>query len=239
MKNEMVIKKTKNYVKEMLYHDSSGHDWWHVYRVWKNAVIIASNENADQFIVELAALLHDIADFKLHNGNVDIGPETAEKWLETLGVEAGIKGSVVQIIKEMSFKGLNVDASMSTKEGMVVQDADRLDAIGAIGIGRAFAYGGYFKNAMYEPDQGPNIHNTFNEYKESTGSTINHFYEKLLHLKKLMNTDTGRIEARERHEFLKLFLKHFLREWHGIDSKLISKSQKHEHLLIQLDTNLT
>ena len=216
MTNTDIIEKTKEYVKNKLEGEGSGHDWWHILRVYNNALDIAEKEgHCDIFTIELAALLHDIADWKFNDGNLDKGAETAEIFLSGLNVNKEIIKHVSEIVKNISFKGANVKNTISTKEGMIVQDADRLDAIGAIGIGRAFAYGGFMKREMYNPDVPHEIHNTFEEYKSKNGSTINHFYEKLLLLKDKMNTKTGREKAEKRHDFMCSFLNEFYSEWDG------------------------
>lgn len=212
-----IIDQTAAYVQSKLHGEGSGHDWWHVYRVWRNAVHICKEENADLFIVQLAALLHDIADWKFHEGNENIGPKIAQEWLEKMNVSEDIIFHVCEIIKDISFKGASVKTPMKTIEGMIVQDADRLDAIGAIGIGRAFSYGGHKGSEMYNLDVKPEMHQSFEQYKNNTGSTINHFYEKLLLLKDLMNTKTAREIANERHMFMEQFLDRFFEEWEGND----------------------
>ena len=196
--------------------EGSGHDWWHVYRVWKNAIHIGKQESVDIFVVELAALLHDVADWKFHNGNDEIGPQVAKEWLESLGVSVDTVSHVCQIIKDISFKGAGVVTAMKTTEGMVVQDADRLDALGAIGIARTFAYGGSKNREMYNPDINPEMHASFEQYKKSQGTSINHFYEKLLLLKELMNTATARQIAEKRHAVMEDYLQQFYDEWEGI-----------------------
>jgi len=215
-KNQIIIQ-TAKYIKLRLNGEGSGHDWWHVYRVWKNAVHIAESEEADLFIVELAALLHDIADWKFNDGNDDIGPQMAKEWLERLNVEETVVVHVCSIIHDISFKGAGVATNMKTIEGMIVQDADRLDAMGAIGISRAFAYGGSKGREMYNPELKPENHNSFEQYKNSKGSSINHFYEKLLLLKELMNTETARKIAEKRHVFMEEYLSEFFLEWEGKD----------------------
>jgi len=197
--------------------EGSGHDWWHVYRVWKNAIHIGKQESVDIFVVELAALLHDVADWKFHNGNDEIGPQVAKEWLESLGVSVDTVSHVCQIIKDISFKGAGVVTAMKTTEGMVVQDADRLDALGAIGIARTFAYGGSKNREMYNPDINPEMHTSFEQYKNSQGTSINHFYEKLLLLKELMNTATAKQIAEKRHAVMEDYLAQFYREWEGIN----------------------
>jgi uncharacterized protein len=218
MNKEQIVNQTADYIKTKLTGEGSGHDWWHVYRVWKNAVHIGKHENVDLFIVELAALLHDIADWKFHDGNDDVGPQLSREWLEKLGVDEAVISHVCQIIKYASFKGSGVMSKMKSTEGMVVQDADRLDAIGAIGIGRAFAYGGKVGRPLHDPEKSPKKHESFEEYKKYGGvSTINHFYEKLLLLKELMNTATAKKIAEKRHKLMKEYLDNFFQEWEGKD----------------------
>jgi uncharacterized protein len=213
-----IIDKTIQYVQHELAQDSSGHDWWHIYRVWRNAINISQHEQADSFVVQLAALLHDIADWKLHGGDEDIGPRLAGEWLKRCGVDENTILHVCTIVREVSFKGAGVGTKINTIEGMIVQDADRLDAIGAIGIGRTFTYGGHKGRPMYDPNLRPTLHTSFEQYKNSHSPTINHFYEKLLLLKDLMNTNTARVIAQNRHEFMKVFLDRFYEEWDGKDS---------------------
>ncbi|MBE0427231.1 MAG: HD domain-containing protein [Nitrospirae bacterium] len=213
MNQDLIIEKTIAYVRENLGWEGTGHDWWHVYRVWQNAIHIAKEEKADLFLVQIAALLHDIADWKFHHGDDTAGPKLAREWLEKVGVDEKIIAHVCEIIQGISFKGAGVKIQIKTKEGMVVQDADRLDAIGAIGIARAFTYGGHKGREIYNPYIRPHHHESFEEYKNSKGPTINHFYEKLLLLKDLMNTKTARKMAEERHAFMELFLERFFKEW--------------------------
>jgi len=208
----LIIEKTSDYVRKKLGGEVTGHDWWHVYRVWKTAKYIARREKADLFVVQLAALLHDIADWKFHSGSETIGQRLAQEWLEKLHVDKAIISHVCEIIKEMSFKGAGVKSKMRTLEGMAVQDADRLDAIGAIGIARTFAYGGHKGREIYNPNIKPQRHTTFEQYKNSKGPTINHFYEKLLLLKGRMNTKTAKRIAEKRHKFMEQFLERFFRE---------------------------
>lgn len=213
---EEIIQKTVEFVKNKMLNESTGHDWWHVYRVWKNSILIGQNEHVNIFVVQLAALLHDIADWKFHDGDITIGPNMAAAFLEGLNVDKEVIEHVYQIIKYISFKGAQIKQEVLTKEGCVVQDADRLDAIGAIGIARAFAYGGFKKREIYNPEVPVVLHNSFEQYKSNTSPTINHFYEKLLLLKGLMNTQTAKEIAIERHEFMEEFLKFFLQE-HNFD----------------------
>lgn len=209
------IKKTVDFVKDRLKNETTGHDWWHIFRVWKNAVYIGKKEKADLLVVELAALLHDIADWKFHNGDTKVGPKIAKEWLEKMRVSEEIINQVCHIIEHISFKGAKVKSRIKTLEGQVVQDADRLDALGAIGIARAFAYGGAKGRLIYEPEVKPELHKTFRAYRNSRGTTINHFYEKLLLLKDLMNTSTGKKLAATRHHLMTEFLKEFYKEWGG------------------------
>lgn len=215
MKTGEMLKQTEEQVKRLLSNDATGHDWWHIYRVRRNAVRIGMEEQANLFVVELAALLHDIADWKFHDGDENAGPREARRWLETLGVDHEVIEQICTAIDEVSFKGAGVDTTPSTLEGKVVQDADRLDALGAVGIARAFAYGGHKGREIHNPDILPIQHNSFQEYKTAHGTTINHFYEKLLLLKDRMNTPAGRRRALARHEYLVKFLEQFNLEWEG------------------------
>jgi uncharacterized protein len=211
--NESILERTAEHVRRTLAADSSGHDWWHVWRVWRNARKIGEAEGADPFITALAALLHDIADWKFHDGDDTAGPRAARRWLEQMQVDEPIIHHVCEIISQLSFKGAGVATEMPTLEGRVVQDADRLDAIGAIGIARAFAYGGHAGRALYDPEVPPELHTSFTAYKKNAGPTINHFYEKLLLLRDRMQTETGRAMAAERHDFMQEFLRRFMDEW--------------------------
>ncbi len=215
MTNEEIVSQTANFIKAKLSGEGSGHDWFHIERVWKNAIHIGEHEHADMFIVALAALLHDIADWKFAGGDDTAGPREARTWLEKLNVDEQTIVHVCEIIKDLSFKGAGVITAMKTKEGMVVQDADRLDAIGAIGIARAFAYGGHKGSELYNPEVKLELHDSFEQYKKSRGNTINHFYEKLLLLKDRMNTDSARRIAGERHAFMQAYLRQFYNEWEG------------------------
>jgi len=213
--SQHIVEQSAAHVKQRLTGEGTGHDWWHIERVRRAAVLIAKQENADLFVVELAALLHDISDWKFHGGDENAGPREARSWLEKIGVEKTVIDHVCEIIHDLSFKGAGVKAAMRTNEGMVVQDADRLDALGAIGIARAFAYGGHKNREIYNPDILPTLHKSFEEYKTANGTTINHFYEKLLLLKDLMNTPTARAIAEERHAYMEAFLARFMKEWGG------------------------
>lgn len=198
--------------------DSSGHDWWHIHRVWHNALAIAGHEVVDTTVVQLAALLHDIGDWKFHDGDETAGPRLARQWLEGQQVDEVTIAHVCDIIANLSFKGAGVEVPTLSLEGQVVQDADRLDAIGAIGIARAFAYGGSKGRQMHDPDAAPTMHATFEQYKANTGTTINHFHEKLLLLKDRLNTPTARAMAERRHAFMLEFLREFEAEW-GLEHK--------------------
>lgn len=212
-KDKTIIEETKNYVRRELEGESSGHDWWHIHRVVNNALAIAHEEKADETIVCLAALLHDIADYKMHEGDCDIGPKVARAWLEKQGMDEPRIAHVCKIIEDLSFKGAGTESPMDTLEGKIVQDADRLDAIGAVGIARVFAFGGNKGREIYSPEIGPTAHKSFEEYKTSKSSSINHFHEKLLLLKDRMNTKTAKRMAAERHAFMLLFLDRFHKEW--------------------------
>ncbi len=196
--------------------EGSGHDWWHVYRVWKLSQKIAKEEKgADLTVVQLGALLHDIADWKFNKGDERAGKRVARKWLENIGAGPETINKVCYIVRNVSFKGAGVKDKMKSKEGKIVQDADRLDALGAIGIARTFMYGGYKRRLIYDPEYKPEKHRTFAEYKSSNSTTINHFYEKLLLLKDRMNTRTGKRMAVERDAFMREYLKRFFSEWKG------------------------
>ena len=211
-----IIDKTCKFVEDKLSGDGSGHDWWHIFRVWTLAKKIAVEEKAQVEIVELGALLHDIADWKFHDGDDSIGPAIAREFLNNQNVEPNVSDSVVEIISTVSYKGAGVATPMKTLEGKIVQDADRLDAIGALGIARTFAYGGYKNRLIYHPDEKPVLHENYEDYKKNEGHTINHFYENLLLLKERMNTNTGKRIAEGRHKFMQSFLDQFYREWDGI-----------------------
>ena len=210
-----IINKTILFVKEQLKNAEGGHDWFHIQRVYKNALLIADNEDCNLQIVQLGVLLHDIADSKFHNGDETIGPKTAKDFLEKENVDAEAIEHVLKIIENVSYKGDNFEKKFHSKELEIVQDADRLDAIGAIGIARAFNYGGFKNRAMYNPDIAPKMKMSKEEYKASEAPTINHFYEKLLLLKDKMNTETGKKIAQERHRFMESFLAEFYAEWDG------------------------
>ncbi len=211
-----IISKTCEFVENKLAGDGSGHDWWHIFRVWTLAKKIAFEEKAQMEIVELGSLLHDIADWKFHGGDDSIGPAMAQEFLSNNDVDPQLTESVVDIVSTISYKGAGVATPMKTLEGKIVQDADRLDAIGALGIARTFAYGGYKNRLIYHPDEKPVLHQSYTDYKKNEGHTINHFYEKLLLLRERMNTKTGKRMADGRHQFMQSFLEQFYREWDGI-----------------------
>ena len=211
---EKIVADTIQFVKQELKNAEGGHDWFHIERVWKNSVTIAKTEpSANLQIVQLGALLHDIADSKFHNGDETIGPSKAAKFLKSIEVEESVINHVVNIVQHISFKGGNEKQSFRSLELDIVQDADRLDALGAIGIARTFNYGGHKGRAIYDPNIQPNLNMSKEEYKASIAPTINHFYEKLLLLKDRMNTAKGREMASERHDFMELYLKQFYKEW--------------------------
>lgn len=210
-----VIARTIEFVKNELKHAEGGHDWFHVNRVYKTAQKIASGEKASLFIVSLGALLHDIADYKFTDGDENLGPEKARKFLQKQNLPEEIIEPVVKIIENVSYKGGRETSEWNSTELQIVQDADRLDAMGAIGIARTFNYGGYKNRKIYDPKIKPNPGQTPEEYKSSKSPTINHFYEKLLLLKEGMHTETAKEIARERHDFMVLFLEQFYKEWDG------------------------
>ena len=210
-----IINNTILFVKNQLAHAEGGHDWFHIERVYKNALLIAEEEECDLTVVKLAALLHDIADSKFHGGDETVGPKTARTFLESQNVSEDIILHVIAIIENISFKGGNFEKKFNSKELEIVQDADRLDAIGAIGIARTFNYGGFKNRPLYNPNIQPNMNMNKEEYKNSESPTLNHFYEKLLLLKDKMNTETGKKIAQKRHDFMVTFLSQFYAEWDG------------------------
>ena len=210
-----LLDNTVIFVKKQLENAEGGHDWFHMERVYKNALLIASEEDCDLTVVQLGALLHDIADSKFHDGDETIGPKTARAFLENEKVDEATIQHVIKIIENISFKGGNFEKQFNSKELEIVQDADRLDAIGAIGIARTFNYGGFKNRALYNPEIAPNLNMTKEEYKNSEAPTLNHFYEKLLLLKDKMNTETGKKIALERHKYMENFLSQFYSEWEG------------------------
>ncbi|MCR1023357.1 HD domain-containing protein [Cellulophaga baltica] len=216
MTNTTIVEETIAFVKETLQGTEGGHDWFHIQRVFRNSLLIAKDEkDIDILVVSLGALLHDIADAKFHDGDETIGPKLAKEFLDSLGVDKAITKHVVQIIDNISFKKTleKGGVKFSSKELDIIQDADRLDAIGAIGIARTFNYGGFKNREIYNPDIAPNLHMTKEEYKKSSAPTINHFYEKLLLLKDKMNTKNGKILAEQRHQFMLDYLEQFSHEW--------------------------
>lgn len=215
MNPSAILTAAEAFVREKLAHDGTGHDWHHIARVRTTALAIAREEGADLFLVELAALLHDVDDWKLAGGNAHAEPTQARKWMQSQGLDAEGVEHVCRIIQELSFKGAGVATPMTSLEGQCVQDADRLDALGAIGIARAFAYGGHKGRALYDPEIAPVAHDSFAAYQKTTGPTINHFYEKLLLLAERMNTSAARRLAAQRHAYMEGFLEQFLAEWEG------------------------
>lgn len=216
MTNKQIVDITKDYVRETLVDAEGGHDWFHTLRVYNNAMLIVKKESADEFVVALGALLHDIADSKFHNGDETIGPRLAREFLFKQNVDSLVIEHVINIIKNISFKKtLENQDLFNSPELDVVQDADRLDAIGAIGIARCFNYGGFKNRQLYDPDIKPNLNMSKEEYKNSNAPTINHFYEKLLLLKDMMKTKTGKQIAENRHRFMQDYLNQFYLEWNG------------------------
>jgi len=210
-----IINNTILFLKNQLTHAEGGHDWFHIERVYKNAILIAEEEECDVTVVKLGALLHDIADSKFHGGDETVGPKTARTFLESQNVSEDIILHVIAIIENISFKGGNFEKKFNSKELEIVQDADRLDALGAIGIARTFNYGGFKNRPLYNPNIQPNLNMNKEEYKNSESPTLNHFYEKLLLLKDKMNTETGKKIAQKRHDFMVTFLSQFYAEWDG------------------------
>lgn len=210
-----IINNTVVFVKQKLAGDSSGHDWWHIYRVWNMAKRIQQNEGGHLFIIEMAALLHDVADWKFYD-NENEGLQVIFDFLINQNIDLQTTNTIVQIVQNVSFKGAGVKDAMTSVEGKIVQDADRLDAIGAIGIARTFAFGGKFGNEMHNPETEIKMHQNFQEYKTANGTTINHFYEKLLLLKDRMHTETAKKIAESRHNYMLNFLNQFKNEWEGL-----------------------
>ncbi|MBB5620197.1 uncharacterized protein HDE69_001235 [Pedobacter cryoconitis] len=212
---DLIKEKTISFVKDTLQGAEAGHDWFHIERVYKTALSINTKEGGDLLLVTLAALLHDIADSKFNNGDEEIGPQLAGNFLRTLGLSEAVILEVQQIIRNLSYKASLGKIEFSSRELDIVQDADRLDAIGAIGIARAFTYGGYKNRVLYDPEIKPELNMSKEAYKNSEAPTINHFYEKLLRLKDLMKTRTGKELAEQRHQFMQLYLNQFYSEWEG------------------------
>lgn len=214
--NKKEILKTAEFARKCFEDDFSGHDWWHTYRVWKLSKNMALKENVDLFLIEMAALLHDVSDEKLNNGNASLGKKKVIDWLTSLELNKKTINKIWEIIESVSFKGANIETKPCTLEAMIVQDSDRLDALGAVGIARTFAYGGSKDREIYNPEIQPINHRNYEEYKNSKGTSINHFYEKLLLLKNRLNTKTAKQIAQKRHDYIEEFLKEFLAEWEGI-----------------------
>lgn len=210
-----IIQETATFVKRELQKAESGHDWWHIHRVWQLAKKIGAEEKADMLVVELGALLHDIADAKFYDGDEELGPVKARQFLSSLGVSYEIIDQISYIIRYVSYRTSLAEKIIPTKELAVIQDADRLDAIGAIGIARAFSYGGHKGREFYNPEIDPKLDMTKDEYKNNSAPTINHFYEKLLKLQDMMNTKAGKKMAHGRHKFMETFLEQFYEEWDG------------------------
>lgn len=213
IRQKRAIAETEKYIQNYFEGEGSGHDWWHIHRVRNLALKISEKEASDTFVVEMAALLHDIDDWKLNDGK----SLKAESWLKKLNVEENTAKIILEIINQVSFKGSGVETIATSTEAKIVQDADRLDAIGAIGIARTFAYGGHKNRLIYHPEIKPELHTNFEAYKKSDAPTINHFYEKLLLLKNRLNTDTAIEIAKKRHTFMEAFLKQFYNEWEGLE----------------------
>jgi uncharacterized protein len=211
-----LIENTISFVKQKLENAEGGHDWFHIERVYKNSLLIAKEEDCDLTVVQLGALLHDIADSKFHDGDETVGPKTARIFLESQNVAETTIQHIINIIENISFKGGNFERKFNSIELEIVQDADRLDAIGAIGIARTFNYGGFKNRSLYNPEIAPNLKMSKEEYKNSNSPTLNHFYEKLLLLKDKMNTPTGKKIAEARHQYMEDFLEQFLGEWNGM-----------------------
>ncbi|MGH3193552.1 MAG: HD domain-containing protein [Streptosporangiaceae bacterium] len=215
MDERELIRRTAEHVRHVMAGDSSGHDWWHVYRVWQMAIRLAASTDADLAVVELGALLHDIADWKMNDGDLEIGPLVAREWLESHQADPKVVDQVSSIVAGGSFIGAGVPDKAYSLESQIVQDADRLDALGAVGVGRAFAFGGAHDRLMYDPEIKPTYHDNFESYKSSASPTINHFYEKLFLLKDRMHTAAGRKMAETRHQYMMDFVNRFYMEWDG------------------------
>ena len=215
MNTLQVIEQTEKMIREKFENEGTGHDWFHIDRVRRMALLIALEEGADTQLVELAALVHDIDDWKFNDGDADKGPVAARKWITSIGGSEGLAQTIGDIISETTFKGAGVETNTTSIESACVQDADRLDAIGAIGVARAFAYGGSKSRLLWNPDEEPEDHASFEEYKKNTSSTLGHFYEKLLLLKDRMQTTAGKQLAEKRHAYLEGFVEQFKKEWWG------------------------
>lgn len=210
-----LVERIESIVKETLEADASGHDWYHINRVVQNAKHLQTLEGGDALTIEIAALLHDISDHKLNGGILNDGGRVSKEILLKEGASPDFADKVARIVDSVSFKGADVKDKAETLEAKIVQDADRLDAIGAIGIARAFAYGGAKGQAMYDPRLDPTMHTTFEDYVNSKTTSINHFHEKLLLLKDRLHTAAAKKIGQERHEFMEAFLKQFDREWNS------------------------
>ncbi len=216
MHNDKIINQLTPLVRKHFEGAEAGHDWWHTYRVWRTALRLCEDEqNADRYVVSLAALLHDIADPKFHGGDEEIGPKTASSLMNRINVDKATADHVINIIRHMSFKNSFEEPHFDSLEMRIVQDADRLDAMGAIGIARAFNYGGYKNHPFYDPDIQPDLEMTKEQYQKKAAPTINHFYVKLLRLKDMMHTDRAKVLAKERHDFMERYLQRFYKEWEG------------------------
>lgn len=215
MTKNQIISTIRNQLKNEFYNEPTGHDWWHIDRVYKLSLIVSKqiNKPIDLFVIKLGALLHDIADWKFNGGNSEKGPQKAKKILESMSIDQNIIKKVTEIVKEISYKGAGVETPMTSLEGKIVQDADRLDALGAIGIARTFAYGGKAGRPIYDPRIKPLLHQTFEEYKKNQSHSLNHFYEKLFLLYERLNTKEAKSIGRYRMLYMKKFVKQFLDEW--------------------------
>ncbi|TXI84071.1 MAG: HD domain-containing protein [Crocinitomicaceae bacterium] len=210
-----LVEIVKEKVQELFAHDTTGHDWFHIERVLKVAEYLQSKEGGNLELIQLAALLHDISDHKMNGGVLNAGGQVAFEMLVELGYDETKATMVKEIVDGVSYKGAHVQDVMTTVEGKIVQDADRLDAIGAIGIARAFAFGGSKNRPMYIPDYEPKMHTSFEEYASSKSHTVNHFYEKLLLLEARLHTETAKQIGKERHTFMEQFLEQFYNEWNS------------------------
>lgn len=210
-----ILSRARHYVREEMSKDASGHDWWHIHRVATMAKRLATECGANAFVTELAALLHDVGDYKLRGPSNEPESAIARRWMQSNDVDANVIDQICTIIDGMSYKGAGVKSTMATVEGKCVQDADRLDAIGAIGVARTFAYAGNKGQAMHDPELQPVMHQTMEQYRSAKTSSINHFYEKLLLLKDRMNTEPAKRIAEQRHKYMEEFLNQFHAEWNG------------------------
>jgi uncharacterized protein len=225
MKKEAIVDKTKSFVQKELKNSEAGHDWWHIERVLKNAAFLSDGENVDDLVIQLACLLHDVGDAKFHNGNEEIGRNKIITYLAELAISEKVRSHVLNIVENISYRKHFDLTVFNSRELEILQDADRLDAIGAVGIARAFSYGGYKDNAFYDPMVLPNLCMDKKTYTNGNNPTINHFYEKLLKLKSMMNTEKGKQLAEERHQFMVKFLHQFYNEA-GIDASIYENFEK-------------